>query len=98
MDVAKHKGIKDIELQIYKIEWEPYFKVDSINEDEILSAFNKELKTNITKEELNNPNIMKKILDDVKMGEDVMVRGTPTIFINGEKDNTKLKYEALGNK
>ena len=98
MDVAKHKGIKDVESQIYKIEWEPYFKVDSINEDEILSAFNKELKTNITKEELNNPNIMKKILDDVKMGEDVMVRGTPTIFINGEKDNTKLKYEALGNK
>jgi protein-disulfide isomerase len=41
---------------------------------------------------------MNKILDDVKVGEDMMIRGTPTIFVNGEKDNTKLKYETLGNK
>ena len=32
------------------------------------------------------------------MGEEVMVQGTPTIFINGVKDTTKLKYETLGKK
>ena len=29
------------------------------------------------------------------MGEDVMVQGTPTIFVNGEKDSSRLKYEDL---
>jgi protein-disulfide isomerase len=41
---------------------------------------------------------MKNILEDVKIGEELMVRGTPTVFVNGEKDNTKLKYETLGDK
>jgi protein-disulfide isomerase len=98
MNVAKGKGIKDVEAKVYKIDWEQYFKVDSKDEDTILNAFNKEFKTKITKEELNNPDIMKEVLDDVKVGDSVMVRGTPTIFINGEKDNSKLKYETLGNK
>lgn len=98
MDVAKHKGINDVELKVYQIDWEQHFKVDSKDEDEILAAFNKEFKIEITKEELNHLDIMNKILDDVKVGEDMMVRGTPTIFVNGEKDNTKLKYETLGNK
>jgi len=98
MHVAKEKGIKDVEAKVYKIDWEQYFKVDSKDEDTILNAFNKEFKTKITKEELNNPVVMKSVLDDVKVGDSVMVRGTPTIFVNGEKDNSKLKYETLGNK
>lgn len=98
MHIAKEKGIKDVESKVYGIDWEPYFKADSKDEDKILSAFNKEFKLEITKEELNNPTVMESILLDVKMGEDMMVRGTPTVFVNGEKDNTKLKYETLGDK
>ncbi len=96
--VAKQKGIKDVEEKVYKIDWEPYFKADSKDEDKILSAFNKEFNLELTKEELNNKSIMESILLDIKMGEDLMVMGTPTIFVNGEKDNTKLKYETLGDK
>jgi len=32
----------------------------------------------------------------MEMGEEVMVQGTPTIFINGEKDTQKTKYKDLG--
>jgi protein-disulfide isomerase len=32
------------------------------------------------------------------MGDDVMVQGTPTIFINGVKDASKQKFETLGKK
>ena len=33
------------------------------------------------------------------MGEDVMVQGTPTVFVNGEKDSSRQKkYETLGKK
>jgi len=98
MYVAKSMDIKNVESRVYQIDWDRYFKVDSKDEEEILKAFNKEFKTEITREELNNPTIMKNILEDVKIGEELMVRGTPTVFVNGEKDNTKLKYETLGDK
>lgn len=92
MEVAKHKNIKDLELKVYEIDWDKYFDSKSIDRKKILEAFNKELKTNITLDEINKVNIQ----DDIKMGEDVMVQGTPTIFINGKKDNTKEKYKTLG--
>ncbi|WP_419765927.1 MAG: DsbA family protein [Arcobacter sp.] len=98
MSIAKNIGIKDVESKVYQIDWDRYFKVDSKDEEEIIKAFNKEFKTEITREELNKPTIMKNILEDVKIGEELMVRGTPTVFVNGEKDNTKLKYETLGDK
>ena len=32
------------------------------------------------------------------MGDEVMVAGTPTIFVNKVKDSSKQKYETLGKK
>jgi protein-disulfide isomerase len=98
IDVARQMGIKDVEKKVYTTNWEQYFPVDSKDEDKILSAFNKEFKTKITKEQINNPTIMARVLDDVKMGDDVLVKGTPTIFVNGKKDDSKLKYETLGSR
>ena len=98
MDIAKEKGIKDIELKVYEIDWDPHFDAKVTDEKVILKAFNKELKVDISFDELSNKDITKKILKDIALGEDVMVKGTPTIFINGKKDNTKLKYETLGSK
>jgi len=92
MEVAKHKNIKDLELKVYEIDWDKYFDSKSTDTNKILEAFNKELKTNITLEELKKANIQK----DISMGEDVMVQGTPTIFVNGKKDSTKEKYQTLG--
>lgn len=96
MSVAKHKGVKDIELRTYETDFDPYFKANSRDKKKILAAFNKEFKTNITLEEISKKEIAKEIFDDVKMGEEAMIDGTPTIFINGENDKTKLKYETLG--
>jgi len=96
MDVAKKKGIKDVELKVYETDWETYFKIDSKDVNLILNAFNKVFKTEIKESELNQKEITESILKDINMGEDVLVKGTPTIFINGEKDNTRLKYESLG--
>lgn len=92
MEVAKHKNIKDLELKVYSIDWDKYFDSKSTNINKILEAFNKELKTNITLEQLRKANIQK----DINMGENVMVQGTPTIFVNGIKDTTREKYKTLG--
>ena len=98
IDIAKHKGIKDAELKTYQIDWENYFDVKSTDAKVILEAFNKEFKTDIKLDELSKAEITKTIDSDIAMAEEVMVQGTPTIFVNGVKDSTRLKYETLGKK
>lgn len=96
MILARKKGIEDIELKIYKVDWDKYFKERSTDEKLILDSFNKEFKTDFTVKEINSKEILKQIQDDMKMGDEVLVKGTPTIFVNGKKDNTRLKYQTLG--
>ena len=98
VEIAKHKGIKDVELKTYETNWEPYFDVKTTDEKKILEAFNKEFKTSIKQEELSDKNLDSLIQKDISMGDDVMVSGTPTIFVNGVKDNSKQKFETLGKK
>lgn len=98
IDIAKHKGIKDAELKTYQIDWEKYFDVKSTDAKVILEAFNKEFKTDIKLDELSKAEITKTIDSDIAMAEEVMVQGTPTIFVNKVKDSTRLKYEDLGKK
>lgn len=97
MDIAKKKGIKDIESKVYRADWDKYFTGREKNTQKIVDAFNKEFNTSITLAEINNKNLQEKIFKDISMGEEVMVQGTPTIFVNGEQDKSKLKYEMLGN-
>lgn len=96
IDVANHKGIKDVELKVYKTNWDQYFDSKSIDEKKILEAFNKEFKTDIKLEEITADKINENLKKDISMGEDVMVQGTPTVFVNGEKDSSRQKYETLG--
>ena len=98
IEVVKHKGVKNAELKAYETDWEPYFNSKSTDEKKILEAFNKEFKTNIKIEEISTNEINALIEKDITMAEEVMVQGTPTIFINGVKDTTKLKYDTLGKK
>lgn len=98
IEVAKNKGVKDIESKAYKTDWETYFSPKENDEKKILEAFNKELKTNIKLEEIASKDINEKLSKDMSMGEEVMVTGTPTIFVNGVKDTTRELYKTLGKK
>ncbi|MDN5124870.1 thioredoxin domain-containing protein [Aliarcobacter butzleri] len=98
IEVAKNKGVKDIELKAYKTDWETYFSPKENDKKKILEAFNKELKTNIKLEEIASKDINEKLSKDMSMGEEVMVTGTPTIFVNGVKDTTRELYKTLGKK
>ncbi|WP_228126514.1 DsbA family protein [Candidatus Marinarcus aquaticus] len=96
MDVAIEQGNKDIVLKVYEADWDKYFTEQETNEIKILEAFNKELNTHITLEQIQTKKINEKILDDIQMGENALVQGTPTIFVNGEKDSNKTKFLELG--
>lgn len=97
MDLAKKNGIKDVELKVYRINWNEYFTLKEKNTQKIIDAFNKEFKTSFSIVDISEKKIKEKISKDIKMAEEVMVQRTPTIFINGEQDKSKLKYEMLGN-
>lgn len=96
MAKAKHDGIKDIEQKVYSVFWDEKFSSKVQDENIVIAAFNKEFKTSYTKKDINSKKINEEIFEDVSMGEDVLVQGTPTIFINGKVDKTKTKYEELG--
>lgn len=96
MDVAIEQGNKDIILKVYEADWDQYFTEQETNEIKIVEAFNKEFNTHITLEQIQAKKINEKILNDIQMGENALVQGTPTIFVNGEKDNNKTKFLELG--
>ncbi len=96
IDIAEQKGMKDMVLKVYEADWDEYFEPNEKNVKKILAAFNKEFKTSITLKEINDTKIRKKIFEDINMGEEVMVQGTPTIFVNGKQDKSKVKYKTLG--
>lgn len=96
MEVARNGGLKDIELKVYTTSWDKYFSVKQRDPKVILKAFNTEFKTSITLNQINHAKIKESISFDMAMAEDVLVQGTPTVFINKKRDNSKLKYETLG--
>ncbi len=97
MVVAKQKGIKNIEDKIYVADFSKYFDSRETNANVILNGFNKVYKTNITLSEINKAHVKNEIASDIKMGEDVMVQGTPTIFVNGINDSSRNLFKALAN-
>jgi thiol:disulfide interchange protein DsbC len=96
MELGKEKGIKDIELKVYKADWDEHFSSKESDEKKIILGFNKVFKTSFTQDDLSSIKLTDLIEEDMKMGEDVMVQGTPTIFVNGEKDTMKTKFKKLG--
>lgn len=95
MIVAKEKGIKNIEDKVYKTDFRKYFNAKQTDDKIILDGFNKIFKTNITLAEINKATVKNVISTDIKMGEDVMVQGTPTIFVNGINDRDRSLFQAL---
>ncbi|MFA7083970.1 MAG: thioredoxin domain-containing protein [Arcobacteraceae bacterium] len=96
MDVAQEQGVKDIILRTYTADWDKYFAENETDEKKILESFNKEFNLNITLEQIQAKKIQDKILNDISMAEDVLVQGTPTIFVNGQYDKSKTKFLETG--
>lgn len=94
IEIAKQTD-KNIIKKAYEIRWEKYFDVNSEDRKLILNSFNKALKTNISLKELEDEKYQKALEDEVLMAEKLLINGTPTIYVNGKKDNTKEEYKKL---
>lgn len=91
MLVAEEKGDKDIVKKMYN----EIIDLKTADEKIILETFNQVFKTNITLEEINQAHILKKLTADYDLATSLMINGTPTIFLNGKKDDTRTNYKKL---
>ena len=89
--VAEREGKKNIVEGLYKVE------VDGreSNTQKILDAFNKVQNTKISLADINNPVISKHLEHDMKVAQEHLVNGTPTLFFDGQKDTSKIKYKNI---
>lgn len=88
---AEAQGKKDVVMGLYRI------SVDAREADQqkILDAFNKVQNTNLTLEEIAASSISLHIQHDMDVAQEHLVNGTPTVFFDGEKDASKLKYKTV---
>ncbi len=88
---AELQGHKNTVLEMYKVEVGGREK----DNQKILDAFNKQLGTKITLKDIETPAVKKHAAFDMDVAQNLMVNGTPTMFFDGKKDNTKAKFRAV---
>ncbi len=87
---AELKGKKDVVAKLYSL------KADyKTPQNKALNEFEKVLGMKFTKKDLNSPEVLKVYKECEKIAVEMMVRGTPTVFLDGQLDSTKKKYEKV---
>lgn len=85
---AEKQGDKAIVKNVYK----EFFDIKESNEKAILDIFNHALNKNFTIEQINQAFILQRMNQDTEMAASLMVNGTPTVYFDGKKDDTKRNY------
>jgi len=85
---AELQGNKDVLEKLYKV----HVHAGERDMKKILKAFNKAEGTKITAKDLKSAAVTKQFEHDMKIANDLMVRGTPTLYFDGKVDTTKKKY------
>ena len=84
---------KDKKADLIKKIYEIDFNYDEKDEKKILEEFNKKLGLNFTLKDINQDWVKKELENDMKRAEDLLVSGTPTMFLDGKKDPSREKYK-----
>ena len=88
---AEHKGFKNVVLKMYNVK----VNAKETNPKIILAAFNKAVGSNVSVADLKNPAVIKQVKFDAEVASNLMVGGTPTLYLDGKIDNTKKKYQKI---
>jgi len=91
MLVAEEKGEKDVVKRVY----DEVFDLKKADDAQILKAFNTAFKTSITPSEIVQDNIIKRMQADHEYATNLMINSTPTVYLNGKKDDEKTSYRKL---
>lgn len=89
--VAEQNGVSDAAMQMYKVE----INANETDEQKILDAYNKVAGTKISVADIRRPSVVKQFDFDQRVARSLSVNGTPTVFMNGQKDPSKTKYKEV---
>ncbi len=81
----------DLTLKVYT----ELFDFKDNSEASVLKEFNRIFKTNLTKKDINSKDILERLNGDIRVANNLMIRGTPTLYVNGKKDPSRSLYKKL---
>ena len=91
MHIAQTRGQNDIVEKLYSLKINPR----ETNVDKVLSAVKKHSGFEVTKAEIEKPDVKDAIKADEESAAKMMVSGTPTVYLDGEWDKKRDGYKSL---
>ncbi len=89
MEVLQKEGKTDQAMKVYGLKIGAREK----NEEKILAALKKQLNIEVSKETIAKKEIKEAVKKDMDEATKMMVRGTPTVYFDGEFDESREKYK-----
>ncbi len=91
MHIAQEKGRNDVVEKLYSLKINPR----ETNVDKVLAAVKKHSGFEVTRAEIEKPEVKAAIKRDEEASARMMVSGTPTVYVDGEWDKGREKYKSL---
>lgn len=88
---SKIKNKAEFLTKLYKTEVEP----NETNEEKIASKLSSELGVKVQKSDMNAKETVKEYEEEIQKAYKILIRGTPTVYVNGELDSNKSKINQL---
>ena len=89
MESLQKEGKVDQALKVYGLK----IAAKEKNEGKILAALKKQLNLEVSKETISKKEIKEAVKKDMDAAREMMVRGTPTVYFDGEFDENRDKYK-----
>ncbi len=91
--IKLHKDgkIDNIEIKTYQAN----FDSSETDNQKVLDVFNKALNTSLTMADISEQAVVDMLQNDMKIASDSLISGTPTIYIDGKIDKTRVLYKTL---
>jgi len=91
MEVLQKQGRIDDAMKMYQLN----IPITETNEDKVLAAIKKQFNIDIKKEDIDKDEIKNAIKSDKDKATRVMLKGTPTVYIDGKYDPQVTSYRKL---
>ena len=89
MEALQKEGKTDTAMKVYGLK----ISAGEKNEEKILAALKKQLQIEVSKEAIAKKEIKEAVKKDMEAATQMMVRGTPTVYFDGEFDENRAKYK-----
>ncbi len=102
MEVLQHEGKIDDMLKIYTLKAsypqdkkQEFISIKETDPQKVLDAVKKQLSIDVKLSQINDTKIAESVKNDQTKGINMMISGTPTVFVDGEFDNNRENFNKL---